>query len=283
MPVFRLCIALIAAFGLCLAAQPAFAQKDKKPKIEWEDWSGEGTVVGVRGRTLGMLLRGEQWVGVVAPVAKVAVTGTADKDVLRPGVVVRLNAEFDRKTNTAIEPVKQLEIVTPRPGDRTGFISDEEIGGKSKGLPPPTLKLQIFDAISAVKDNTLTFKRYKVELAPDVSIKVDVSDASILSQGDEVTKVKGKRIKGTRGQLMIGELEAKLMKPLSAPKRRAPQSAATARGPAKGAAQTDLFNVAGDEATGKKSEPQQEQKQNGKNGGKKQDDKKANGKKNNDK
>ena len=90
-----------------------------------------------------MLLRGEQWVGIVAPIAKVSVTGTANKDVLRPGMVVRLNAEFDRKSNTTVEPVKELEIASPRPGERTGIISDDETGGKEEGLPPPTLKLQI--------------------------------------------------------------------------------------------------------------------------------------------
>jgi hypothetical protein len=272
MPAFRLCVVLAVAIGACIAAESAFAQKKEKPKIEWEDWEGQGTVVGIRGNALGMMLRGEQWVGVVAPLAKVSVTGMADKDVLRPGMVVRLNAEFDRKSNATIEPVKELEIVTPRPGDRTGIINEDEIGGKSKGLPPPTLKLQIFDAISNVKDNTLTFKRYKVELAPDVSIKVDVSSAAVLSQGDEVTKVKGKRIKGTKGQLMIGELEAKLMKPLSAPKRRVPQSTAS-RSAGKGAAQGELFNVAGDEATGKKSAAKEEEKDE-KDGGKKDSEKK---------
>ncbi len=278
MPAFRLCVALVAALGIIAAASPAVAQKKEKPKIEWEDWQGEGTVVGVRGSALGMLLRGEQWVGMVAPIAKVSVTGTANKDVLRPGMVVRLNAEFDRKSNTTVEPVKELEIASPRPGERTGIISDDETGGK-KGLPPPTLKLQIFDVINAVKDNTLTFKRYKVELAPDVAIKVDVTDASVLSQGDEVTKVKGKRIKGTKGQLVIGELEAKLMKPLSAPKRRMPQSTAASRTPAKSAPPGDLFNVAGDEATGKKAESKDDDE---KNGGKK-DGEKKNGEKKSDK
>jgi hypothetical protein len=272
MPAFRLVVVLVAACGVGVATVEALAQKKEKPKIEWEDWSGEGTVVGIRGNALGMMLKGEQWVGVVTPVAKVSVTGMADKDVLRPGMVVRLSAEFDRKSNTTIEPVKELEIVTPRPGDRTGIINEDEIGGKSKGLPPPTLKLQIFDTISNVKDNTLTFKRYKVELAPDVSIKVDVGNASVLSQGDEVTKVKGKRIKGTKGQLMIGELEAKLMKPLSAPKRRTPQSTAS-RSAGKGAAQGELFNVAGDDATGKKSEAKKEEKEE-KDGGKKDSEKK---------
>jgi hypothetical protein len=272
MPAFRLFAVLVVALGVGVAAVPALAQKKEKPKIEWEDWEGQGTVVGIRGNALGMMLRGEQWVGVVTPVASVSVTGMADKDVLRPGMVVRLSAEFDRKSNTTIEPVKELEIVTPRPGDRTGIINEDEIVGKAKGLPPPTLKLQIFDAINNVKDNTLTFKRYKVELAPDVSIKVDVSNAAVLSQGDEVTKVKGKRIKGTKGQLMIGELEAKLMKPLSAPKRRTPQSTAS-RSPGKGAAPGELFNVAGDEATGKKAESKERDKEE-KDGEKKEREKK---------
>jgi len=232
-----------------LFATVASAQ-DRKRKIEWRDWESAGTVAGYRNGALLMTLEGKPWVGAVPLAARVTITGPAERDVLRPGVIVRLSAEFDRKTGAATEPVSELEIVTPRPGDRTGVFPDEVIDPteKRKGPPPATAKLRIFDAISGVKENTLFFKRYRVELAPELTINVDVTDPSLLSAGDEIKRVRGKRINGVEGRLVVEQLEAVLAKPLAMPKKRTPPSA-TAKNRA---AKNDIFNVAGDEAAGKK-------------------------------
>jgi hypothetical protein len=170
---------------------------------------------------------------------------------------VRLSAEFDRKTFAATEPVTELEIVSPRPRDRAGVYPDEVIDPteRKKGPPPATARLRIFDAITGVKENTLFFKKYRVEVAPDATITVDLADPSLLSQGDTIKKVKGRRIKGTQGRLVIEELEAEMAQPLAA-KTRAPSRGAKREPAPKG----DVFGIAGDSVNGKKSRTNEKMK-----------------------
>jgi hypothetical protein len=239
---------------------PSFAQ-NRKPKLQWERFDGEGTVSGYQNGALLMTLSGERWIGAVVPASKVKISGFANRNVLRPGVIVRLSAEFDRKTLAAVEPATELEIVSPRPGDRAGVFPDEVIDPteRKKGPPPATGKLRIFDAVSGVKENTLFFKKYSVELSPDATIKVDLMDPSLLSSGDAITKVKGRRLKGTQGRLVIEELEAELTQPLAA-KTRAPSRGAKRETAPKG----DVFGIAGEEASGKKSRTNEKKKKNSK-------------------
>jgi hypothetical protein len=240
-------LALFVVALISLVAGHASAQ-NRKAKLQWERFNGEGTVAAYQNGALLMTLEGQQWIGAVMPAAKVKITGFANSNVLRPGVVVRLSAEFDRKTFAALEPVTELEIVSPRPGERAGVFPDEVIDPteRKKGPPPPTAKLRIFDTITGVKENTLFFKKYRVEVSPDATITVDVMDPSLLSQGDAIKKVKGRRIKGTQGRLVIEELEAELAKPLAA-KTRSPSRAEQRETGAKG----DVFGMAGEEASGK--------------------------------
>jgi hypothetical protein len=245
-------VALAAvALGLVVGS-PALAQ-NRKSRVQWERFNGEGTVAGYQNGALLMTLAGERWIGAVMPASKVKISGFANPNVLRPGVVVRLSAEFDRKTSAALEPVMELEIVSPRPGDQAGVFPDDVVDPteRKKGPPPPTAKLRIFDAITGMKDNTLFFKKYRVEVSPDASITVDLGDPSLLSQGDSIKKVKGRRVKGTQGRLVIEELEAELAQPLAA-KTRSPSRPAKRAAPQTGAKE-DVFGMAGEKASGKKS------------------------------
>ena len=225
----------------------ALAQ-NRKPKLQWERFDGEGTVSAYQNGALLMTLEGQRWIGAVLPASKVKISGFANRNVLRPGVIVRLSAEFDRKTSAATEPVTELEIVSPRPGDRAGIFADEVIDPteRKKGPPPATARLRIFDAVTGVKENTLFFKKYSVEVSPDATITVDLMDPSLLSSGDAIKKVKGRRLKGTQGRLVIEELEAELTQPLAA-KTRAPSRGAKRETAPKG----DVFGIAGEEASGK--------------------------------
>jgi hypothetical protein len=238
----------LASLALAIGA-PCIAQ-NRKPKLQWERFDGEGTVAAYQNGALLMTLEGQRWIGAVMPASKVTISGFANRNVLRPGVIVRLSAEFDRKTLAALEPVTDLEIVSPRPGDRAGIFPDEVIDPteRKKGPPPATAKLRIFDAVTGVKENTLFFKKYSVEVSPDATITVDLMDPSLLSSGDAIKKVKGRRLKGTQGRLMIEELEAELAQPLAA-KIRAPSRGAKRETAPKG----DVFGIAGEEASGKKS------------------------------
>jgi hypothetical protein len=249
----RCWLALVVVTSVSLVAGHAPSQ-NRKGKLQWERFDGEGTVAGYQSGALLMTLADERWIGAVVPASTVKISGFANRNVLRPGVVVRLSAEFDRKTLAATESVTELEIVSPRPGDRAGIFPDEVIDPteRKKGPPPPTARLRIFDAITGVKENTLFFKKYRVEVAPDATITVDLVDPSLLSQGDAIKKVKGRRIKGTQGRLLIEELEAELAQPLAA-KTRAPSRGAKREVASKTAPNGDVFGIAGEEASGKKS------------------------------
>jgi hypothetical protein len=187
----------------------------------------------------------------------VSITGTADRELLRPGVVVELTAEFDTKTGAATEPVSELTIVTPRAGERRGVFPDEVIDPtERKQSTPSTARLRVYDGISGIKQNILVFKKYRVELAPEAKIAVAVSSPSVLSEGDTIAKVKGKRVKGVPGRLVIDEIEVELAKPLGAEKRaRSARSNSGSRKqqrtePSDQGGKRDLFNIAGQEAAG---------------------------------
>jgi hypothetical protein len=249
----------LAILALAIST-PCFAQ-NRKPKLQWERFDGEGTVSAYQNGALWMTLEGQRWIGAVMPASKLKISGFANRNVLRPGVIVRLSAEFDRKTFAALEPVTELEVVSPRPGDQAGIFPDEVIDTteRKKGPPPATAKLRIFDAITGVKENTLFFKKYRVEVSPDATITVDLADPSLLSQGDAITKVKGRRIKGTQGRLMIEELEAELAQPLAA-KTRAPSRGAKRETTSK----VDVFGIAGEEASAKKPRTNEKKKKSSK-------------------
>jgi hypothetical protein len=246
-----------ALFLLFVLTAPAVAQDRKKPEIKQEGIELKGLIAGVQGGVLQIVAQREHegrtwqepWLARVLPGAKIDIAGFAQPDFLRPGIVVRLTAEFDMKSGVALEPVTELSLVTPRLGDQPGIFADDELEAteRKKGPPPKTAKLRIFDAITGVKENTLIFKKYRVEVAPDAVIKVDVADPSVLSRGDKVEKVKGWYVKGRPGAMFIEDMDVSLAMPLAARKKPTP-------GTAKGqAAKSDLFDVAGDEATGKKA------------------------------
>jgi hypothetical protein len=217
-------VALVVIAFVSLVAGHASAQQ-RKAKLQWERFNGEGTVAAYQNGTLLMTVEGQRWIGAVMPASKVKISGFANRNLLRPGV-------------------------SPRPGERAGVFPDEVIDPteRKKGPPPPTARLRIFDAITGVKENALFFKKYRVEVSPDATITVDLADPSLLSQGDAIKKVKGRRIKGTQGRLMIEELEAELAQPLAA-KAKAPSRAAKRETSPK----DDVFGMAGEEATGKKT------------------------------
>jgi hypothetical protein len=271
-------------------ALPAAAQDRKKPEIKQESIELKGLIAGVQNGVVQIVAQREHdgrtwqepWLARVAPATKIDISGFAEREFLRPGMIVRLTAEFDLKSGVALEPVTDLIIATPRLGDQVGIFADEDAvteRGK-KGPPPKTAKLRIFDTVTGVKDGTLSFKKYRVEVSPEAIIKVDVADPSVLSRGDKVEKVKGLYIKGRPGAMFIEDIKVTLAQPL-APRKRTPPATARTQG-----GKNDLFNVAGDEATGKKTPDEDEEKKDetankddDKDDAKKSDSKKADAKK----
>jgi hypothetical protein len=270
----------LAVVFLALLVVPAAAQDRKKPEIKQESVEFKGLIAGVQNGVVQIVAEREHegrrwqepWLARVAPGAKIDISGFADREFLRPGMIVRLTAEFDLKSGVALEPVTDLIIATPRLGDQVGIFADEEeTTERGKKSPPPKMaKLRIFDQVTGVKENTLIFKKYRVEVSPEAIIKVDVADPSVLSRGDRVEKVKGWYVKGRPGAMFIEDIDVTLAQPL-APRKRTPPTTARAQ-----SGKNDLFNVAGDEATGKKPDDEDGKTDDD---SKNEDDKKGDGKK----
>src|SRR5262249_14311485 len=121
-PILRTIFAV--ALISCISASTAFAapgdgyRKGKKkdtpaPATPQQKLDGAGRVEGVAAGALKVNVNGMQ--GVVQPGAKcrVEVTGLADPEFLRPGILVRFSAEIG-KNGKATAPLNTLEIVTPK-------------------------------------------------------------------------------------------------------------------------------------------------------------------------
>ncbi|HEY1601396.1 MAG TPA: hypothetical protein VGG64_17475 [Pirellulales bacterium] len=135
---------------------------------------------------------------------RVVCNGTAERDYLKPGVMVRFEGDFDRKMQTKT-PIEELYVVTPSETAQPGIHSDEpgeedQPRAKQKGAIET---LVVVGTIKLFKDNQLQVvadgKSIKVELAEDAEIKVEVDDYTLAVAGDEIT-VRGRTAQPPQGQ-----------------------------------------------------------------------------------
>jgi hypothetical protein len=114
----------------------------------------------------------------------IEVTGTADSDFLKPDMLVRFTAQFDKK-GKATSPVNELEIISPQAA--MGSIKQEVNGKKEAG---ESVSGAIIGHIKSIKNNQLTVQNtngtFTAELGPNPSIKVNLSDFHLAQPGDKV-------------------------------------------------------------------------------------------------
>jgi hypothetical protein len=200
----------IAAFGcgmLLLLAQAAQAQylQPAQPKIvTLKNFSTKGEYVGMSGGYMKCILDGTPVTVQFDPTkSKIKVTGTAMADYLGPGMYVQFKGTFNR-FGKGTEPIKEVQIFTPDANNSVGAFSsagnafdESSSAGKKKGPAAATTMYQIAGKITAahkILDKIAiivdcgTGTKYKAEIAPDATVKLDSSDpASWASQGDKVT------------------------------------------------------------------------------------------------
>ena len=152
-------------------------------------FQGTATITGVGSRGLEVIdANGGKWL--VVPErknCKIEVTGNADPSFLRPDMLVRFNAEFDKKGN-ATAPVNELEIISPQAAmSSTSLRSEMKVG---EAVPNG----QMTGHIKSIKNGHLAVQNttgvYSADLAPNAVIKVDVSEPQLAQAGDKVD-VKG--------------------------------------------------------------------------------------------
>jgi hypothetical protein len=137
---------------------------------------------------------------------KVEVTGSADTSFLKPGMTVRLTAEFD-KNGKSTAPVTELEVVSSQAAamanqqdmmtqqspaaSKTAEAKkgDSKKGGlaASVGTGPAT----VFGIIKDAKNNAITLaavggSSVTADIAPNAAVKVNTNDAHYAQRGDKI-------------------------------------------------------------------------------------------------
>ena len=191
----------------------------------------EGSLEDMRPGMLQVATNEGKWLVRIDPKSQVMVTGTADFDYLRPGLIIRFEAELDNKLRAAHDAeLKELTIFTPKaPSDlgiasaQGGFAPEPDEGAKKEKTPPPQSGSAIIGGkITAIKNRQLTVAagghKIKINVADDAKIGVEVSSYSIASRGDKVI-AEGSYTK--QGQLVADRgVTIALQNPLQAPSKR---------------------------------------------------------------
>jgi hypothetical protein len=142
----------------------------------------------------------------------IQVTGTADPSFLKPDMLVRFTALFDKKGN-ATAPVNELEIIS----QQTAVNSiKQELAGKKTDTSGA-----IIGHIKSIKNNQLAVQTtngiYSAELASNPSIKVNVSDFRWAQPGDKLDAVVRYLQPGT---VSAQEMRITLSSPLGEPGKK---------------------------------------------------------------
>ena len=153
-----------------------------------QQFQGTATIVAIGERGLEVTdASGNNWRLAPEKNCVVEVTGTADPSFLKPDMLVRFTAQFDKKGN-ATAPVNELEIVSPQAA--MSSIKQEIAGKKAVGA---SANGTVIGHIKTIKNNQLTVQTtngtYSAELGPNPSIKVNVSDFRWAQAGDKVDAV----------------------------------------------------------------------------------------------
>src|SRR5262245_9407607 len=123
--------------------------------------------------------------GLVAPdkFCKIEVTGSADPAFLKPGLLVKFNAQLDKK-NRATAPVSELEIVTLQtaksPEKGGGLAADDKGSKKAEKTASTETSGTVLGQVTEFKNNELSVQTsagaIKAELAANPTIKVHVNE-----------------------------------------------------------------------------------------------------------
>ena len=226
-----------AAIGAALlfvpSARAQYLYRPKQQVINLPTFKTTGEYVGMQGGYMKCILDGTPViVQFVNQKSKVKVTGTATPDFMAQGMYVRFTGTFDRH-GKGTDPIKEFTLFTPDADNQIGAV---EAGGSSSSLfsepaptatkekkapPAQTATYTISGNIVSVHKNQMIVSagsrtKYRFEVAPDATVKVDVSYPSWASQGDKVT-ISGAKL--GNGRVVGVDVAIELSKPLE-PKKK---------------------------------------------------------------
>jgi len=117
---------------------------------------------------------------------KVQVTGEIEASAIAPGAYVRFTIPVTKR----LAPVKgakveELTLFSPGDGYQLGLLPDNVVDPQAKSIP-----CLVAGQVKQLKKGLLTLvingKQFKVTLADEAKVKVDVSDYSIARRGDNI-------------------------------------------------------------------------------------------------
>ena len=167
------------------------------------------------------------WVVLAVPgKTAIRVTGTADREILCPGLFVRLTGELDDKGVIQGE-INALELVSAASNMQGGMF---EPGADGTGKPVAKLKAGTFEIrgkLTKIKDGQLTInakKKISGKLAKDATLTVNSTDLSLIGPDSPAT-IKGAYLKsempdadsGRLGKFVATEVSVEMTRPLKLP------------------------------------------------------------------
>lgn len=188
-----------------------------------QPFQGTATITAIGERGLEVAdVNGKTWKLAPDKNCVIEVTGTADPDFLRPDMLVKYTAQFDKK-GKASAPLNELEIVSPQAA--MSSIKQEVAGKKEAG---DNFNGAVIGHIKSIKNNQLIVQApngvFTADLSPNVSVKVNVSDFRLAQPGD---KVDATGEYSPQGLALAKEMRITLSNPLGdAGKRKAAAKAA---------------------------------------------------------
>ena len=138
---------------------------------------------------------------------RVTVVGETSVEALQPGVLVQFDSLLNSRRTLAKAPIESLTILTPSARTRPGVISDTP-----KDLSNPfTVRGTIKRIIGPQITLDVARKQVRADLAEEASVEVEVSDFSLVSNGDKI-EVKGAEV--NPGLVHATDVKILLSKPL---------------------------------------------------------------------
>ena len=198
----------------------------------------EGTLAAVAGDRI--KIKDEQqdeYFAVLSRMSKLTYKGTADAKFLRPGFMLRFEADFDMQQGIALSPVGELEVFRPSQSRR---LQPEERQSQTPGVYPakaddkqkdgPRNVRQAASRVIAQKNRFLVVGQLRVvqptklqvlvrnrpiivDINEDTKITVSAGDVMYCLPGDKV-KLTGTKVAGQQNLLQVATLEVEGANPI---------------------------------------------------------------------
>jgi hypothetical protein len=215
---FRVAIAAVACGLWCSDAGAQQRPGGPQPQRLAAD-EGQGTIEAIAPGMLRLKLKGgNSWLVLPAPNAKIAVEGTAAREMLQPGQFVSCAVSLD-EFGKAAEPV--MQVIFPgsgAPGVVAGGLGLAEPGAKRSAGKRPAGMYLVSGTIKQVEDEAVAVQvgreRFELTVPADATLLVKTTNVALAAVGDEV-EVEG--LYRQPGELQATLLSIKLTKPVTPP------------------------------------------------------------------